>query len=97
MFALEELHKYISPVLLMSAMAASVTGDFVSRYFFGLGPIFKFDNMEILPLSTYIYVIILGIIIGFLGKLFNWVILFVQKNYSENTSIKDIFKPFSPC
>ena len=96
MFALEELHKYISPVLLMSAMAASVTGDFVSRYFFGLGPIFKFDNMEILPLSNYIYVIILGIIIGFLGKLFNWVILFVQINYSENNSVKDIFKPVFP-
>ncbi len=96
MFALEELHKYISPVLLMSAMAASVTGDFVSRYFFGLGPIFQFKNMDILPLSTYIYVIFLGIIIGFLGKLFNWIILFVQINYSENNSIKDIFKPVLP-
>jgi H+/Cl- antiporter ClcA len=96
MFALEELHKYISPVLLMSAMAASVTGDFVSRYFFGLGPIFQFEDMEVLPLSSYIYVIFLGIIIGFLGKLFNWVILFVQSNYSENKSIRDIYKPVLP-
>jgi len=96
MFALEELHKYISPVLLMSAMAASVTGDFVSRYFFGLGPIFKFENMDVLPLSNYFYVIFLGIIIGFLGKLFNWVIIFVQVNYSENSSIKDVFKPVIP-
>lgn len=96
MFALEELHKYISPVLLMSAMAASVTADFVSRYFFGLGPIFQFKEMEVIPLSSYVYVIFLGIIIGFLGKLFNWVILFVQKNYSESTSIREIFKPVIP-
>lgn len=96
MFALEELHKYISPVLLMSAMAASVTGDFVSRYFFGLGPIFQFENMDALPLSSYLYVIFLGLIVGFLGKLFNWIILFVQLNYSENNSIREIYKPVIP-
>jgi len=96
MFALEELHKYISPVLLMSAMAASVTGDFVSRYFFGLGPVFQFAEMEAIPLSKYFYVILLGILIGFLGKLFNWILLFVQKNYSESTSIREIFKPVLP-
>lgn len=96
MFALEELHKYISPVLLMSAMAASVTADFVSRYFFGLGPVFQFTEMDAIPLSKYIYVIFLGIIIGFLGKLFNWILLFVQDKYSDNASIKDIFKPILP-
>lgn len=96
MFALEELHRHFSPLLLMSAMAASVTSDVVSRYFFGLKPIFNFEGMEELPLNNYIYIVLLGIIIGILGKLFNVLIMFVQKNYSQNNSIKDGLKPVIP-
>ena len=56
----------------------------------------QFAEMEAIPLSKYFYVILLGILIGFLGKLFNWILLFVQKNYSESTSIREIFKPVLP-
>lgn len=96
MFALEELHRHFSPLLLMSAMAASVTADVVSRYFFGLEPIFNFKDMDVLPLSNYAYIILLGVIIGVLGKIFNVLIMFVQKNYSENNKIKDGLKPAIP-
>lgn len=39
MFALEEVHKNFSATVLFSAMTASVTADFVSKYVFGLGSI----------------------------------------------------------
>lgn len=96
MFALEELHRHFSPVLLISSIAASVTADFVSRNFFGLDPIFSFENIQLLPLKYYGYVILLGILIGFLGKTFNFTLLFVQKHYSENKKIKNHLKIIIP-
>jgi H+/Cl- antiporter ClcA len=49
LFALEELHKQFSPLMLLCAMAASAMGDFVSSHFFGMRPSFSFP--EIIPLS----------------------------------------------
>ena len=38
MFALVEAHKNFSPLVLLSAMIASLTADFVSKQFFGIIP-----------------------------------------------------------
>ncbi len=35
MFALEEVHKHFSPLVLVGAMSAALTADFVSKNFFG--------------------------------------------------------------
>ena len=39
MFSLEEVHKNFSPVVLVSAMAASITADVISKCFFGFKPV----------------------------------------------------------
>lgn len=70
-FALEEMHKNFSPIVLTSAMAASLTADFLSQYFFGQKPVFSFETLPILPLNYYIYLILLGIVIGVFGVFFN--------------------------
>ena len=70
-FALEELHKNFSPVVLASAVAASVTADFVTRYVFGQGPVFDFHNIPLLPFQYYLYVVVLGLLVGVFGVLFN--------------------------
>lgn len=54
-FALEEIHKNFSPLVLLAAMFASVTADFVSKEFFGLKPVFYFNNLQIIPLKYYMY------------------------------------------
>jgi len=42
MFALEEIHRSFSPLILVSAFAASIVADFISKYFFGLRPVLHF-------------------------------------------------------
>lgn len=83
MFALEEVHKNFSPLILVSALSSALSADFISREIFGMAPVFNFKNVSILPLNYYIYIIILGIIIGIAGVGFNKVLLKVQKIYSK--------------
>ncbi|HEX3012003.1 MAG TPA: chloride channel protein, partial [Syntrophomonadaceae bacterium] len=86
-FALEELHKNFSPPVLMSAMAASLTADFVSRHFFGMKPIFDFHVLPVLPPRYYLYLIILGLVTGLLGVFFNWSLLKMQDVYKKQSVI----------
>lgn len=71
MFSLEEVHKHISPELVLSCMAASITSDFVSRNVFGLKPVFTFNITHMMPLSTYGHVLILGVVMGLAGVVYN--------------------------
>ena len=95
-FALEEAHKNFSPLVLLSAMIASLTADFVSKQFFGIIPSLRFEGMQPLPLKYYWALIILGIIIGISGVFFNKGTLTTQslfKNSKLSTEVKIII-PF---
>ena len=83
MFSLEEVHKNFSPLVLLSTLAAALSAVFVARGFFGLKPVFNFENISILPLKYYFYIVLLGIIIGVLGVLFNNVLLKTQSIYEK--------------
>ena len=69
MFALEELHRSFSMSVIVSVMIASVTGDFLSQYVFGLAPAFHFDVAQTLPLHLYLIVVLLGILCGVMGRM----------------------------
>ena len=84
MFALEEAHKNFSPLVLTSAMIASISADFVSKQFFGLIPSLDFRKVEPLPLKNYWTLIILGIIIGISGVIFNNGILKTQSLFKKS-------------
>lgn len=71
LFSLEEIHKHFSPEVLLSTMASSITADFISRNVFGLSPIFTFDIPQMMPLNQYGHVLILGVLLGVLGVLYN--------------------------
>ena len=70
LFALEELQKHFSPLLLACIMGSSVAADFVASHFFGLQPAFDFH--QIIPLGTGMlpWVALLGILCGVMGDLF---------------------------
>lgn len=96
MFALEEAHKNFSPLVLLSAMIASLSADFISKQFFGLTPSLHFEQLTSLPLNYYWSLIILGIAIGVSGVIFNKGILKTQSIFKESklsTEIKIII-PF---
>lgn len=70
-FTLEELHKTFSADVLLSTMAAAITSDWVASYIFGLRPVFSLTISNSLPLSHYWMVLILGVIMGAFGVLYN--------------------------
>jgi H+/Cl- antiporter ClcA len=88
MFALEEAHKNFSPLVLLSALSSALSADFIASEFFGLKPVFNFRNLDSIPLKFYFYIILLGIILGFLGMLFNTVLLKTQSLYIKQTWLK---------
>lgn len=85
MFALEEVHKNFSPLILLSALSAALSADFVTSGFLGLKPVLKFKNLDILPLKFYFYIILLGVITGALGVVFNKILLKTQNLYVEQS------------
>jgi H+/Cl- antiporter ClcA len=43
LFALEEIFKYFSPVILLSTILSAIVADFVSRIILGVGTVFQFE------------------------------------------------------
>ncbi len=83
LFSLEEVHKNFSPEVLLSTMASSITADFIARNVFGLAPVFSFHVPQMMPLSQYGHVILLGILLGLLGVVYNLSIGASQKLYGK--------------
>lgn len=86
MFALEELHKYISAKLLICTFLASIASDFVGRRMFGMETSFNLIAnypKNINPYYQFILYIILGIVIAFFGKLFTLTLIKVQDKFKE--------------
>lgn len=80
-FSLEEIFKYFSPIILLSTMSAAVAADFISKQFFGMQPVFKFAVYDAIPLKSYWIIIILGVVLGIMGAIYNYVLLKTQKLY----------------
>ncbi|AQS11053.1 H(+)/Cl(-) exchange transporter ClcA [Clostridium saccharobutylicum] len=96
MFALEEVHKNFSPLILLSALSSALSADFIASGFFGLKPVFNFGNLASLPLQFYLYIILLGIILGILGVVFNKTLLGTQNLYARQKWLKKEFRIIIP-
>ena len=96
MFALEEVHKHFSPLVLVGAMSAALTADFVSKNFFGLKPVFRFDLIHNLPLHHYGWIVALGLLTGILGVLYNKTLASTLNWYDKLTFLKKQYHPLIP-
>lgn len=92
-FALEEIHKNFSPVVMTSALTASLTADFISKEFFGMRPMFDFKQISPIPLDNYVYLIALGFITGFLGIVFNKTLFKTQDIYAKQKWLPEQCRP----
>lgn len=59
LFALEEVHRNFNPKVLLSAMAAAITADVVSKLF-SAWRTFAVAPVQLLPLSYYLLLIAFG-------------------------------------
>lgn len=82
-FALEEVHRSFSPIILLSATTASLMADFVSKTFFGLKPVLDFTIIPQLPITLYFWLLPVGTISGFAGSLINKTLLGFQTLYNK--------------
>ena len=83
MFSLEEVHKNFSANILVCAMTAAITADFISSQVFGTDSVFQLGVTEALPQRYYWALIVLGILLGAMGALYNKVILAAQSLYKK--------------
>ena len=86
-FALEEVHRSFSPLILIAATTASLTADVVSKYFFGLKPVLSFAAIPQLPETLYLWLLPLGVLSGLAGALINKALLKFQVFYNKLPSI----------
>lgn len=82
-FALEELHKNFSVDVLVSTMAACISANFVSAYIFGLDPVFNLSIPSRLPLKQYWILLIMGVLLGLLGNIYNNLMMKALRTYDK--------------
>lgn len=82
LFVLEEIYHNFSTNIWIVSLTLAVTSDMVAAYVFGLKPVL-YMRSEPLPLKYFIWVIVLGIALGVLGRLYQMVILRMGKWYSH--------------
>ena len=83
-FALEELHKFFSPLLLVCVLVASGASNYVTRLMLGTGTVFRHDF--ILPeypsaIAAMTATVVFCIISTVLGKAFSFFLLYFQRKY----------------
>ena len=95
-FAIEEVFKYFSPLILLSTMMAAISADFVARIIFGVQPIFHFAIESIIPLSQYWLLFVLGGLLGLFGASYNWLLLKIQSLYRRIPRLDPRLRPVIP-
>lgn len=80
-FALEELHRNFSGVVLVPAMASAMMATMVSRVVFGRAPIFHFGFLPPFPLRYIWMAVIIAVVVGLAGVAFNFGLLNIHRFY----------------
>ncbi|MBR2133613.1 MAG: ClC family H(+)/Cl(-) exchange transporter [Eubacterium sp.] len=91
MFVLEELSHTLDKSLLLMGIVAAVVADYTSKFFFTQETIFDYDAVTF-PLRYYWLLIILGIVLGLLGCLYNVIMLKLKDWYQGIKKIPQCIK-----
>jgi H+/Cl- antiporter ClcA len=95
LFVLEEMQSSFTPLFIACAMGASMAADAVAGYFFGLGPVFNFQHITVLPLRDFPWVIVLGVLCAFLGDFFKRA-LYLSQDWYNRLRIPQAIRPVLP-
>ncbi|WP_203631108.1 ClC family H(+)/Cl(-) exchange transporter [Lentilactobacillus fungorum] len=80
LFVLEEIYHNFSTNIWVVSLTSAITSDMVATDVFGLKPVLYMKSTP-LPLKYFIWVLILGVILGVLGRCYQFVILRMSKWY----------------
>lgn len=81
-FALEELHRNFSIMVLLPSMASAMTATIISRAIFGREAIFDIPRLELLPINYYGIVVLVALAAGLAGVVFNKGLLNIPRFYA---------------
>jgi H+/Cl- antiporter ClcA len=91
MFVLEEIHHSFDKNVLCMGIVATITADYTSKLFFGQNTIFNYDTVNF-PLRDYWILILMGIILGVSGVLYNLIMVKAQDIYKSIKKIPNYIK-----
>nr|WP_303935533.1 ClC family H(+)/Cl(-) exchange transporter [Treponema denticola] len=94
-FAIEDLHQYLSPLLLTCVMLGAFAGDLTASVFFKQGAIFDFHGLQLFPIKYFGWLILMGAAAALIGHLFKKSIYTSQKMYGK-LKIPPQFSPLIP-
>lgn len=83
MFVLEEVYHNFSPLVWITSLASAVTANVVALYVFGLQPVLQVPYRYSLPIKYYWHLLILGIILGLMGRLYQIMTLSMPSLYAK--------------
>ena len=85
-FALEELHKFFSPLLLICVLVASGSANYVLRLILGSETTFQYNFIQpktTSPIFTLIITVVFALVITISGKAFSFFLVYFQKKYKN--------------
>ena len=82
-FALEELHQTFSALVLITTLVATAVSDYVAIQIVGVEPVFDIRGFEALPAGHYWVLILLGVLLGLFGVIYNNVIEAMQNAFGR--------------
>ncbi|MEG0372492.1 MAG: ClC family H(+)/Cl(-) exchange transporter [Enterococcus sp.] len=83
LFVIEEIHHHFSPLIWLTSLTAALTANLVSLNFFGLKPVLFIADVPSLPLKYYGWLVVLGVILGVLGYVYQIVLLSLPRWYKH--------------
>lgn len=83
MFVLEEVYHNFSPLVWITSLASAVSANVIALYVFGLQPVLQVPYRFSLPIKYYWHLVVLGIILGLMGRLYQVLTLSMPAFYAK--------------
>lgn len=93
LFVIEELQRELSPLTYGTALIASVCASVVTRLMTGQLPSFLVPKYEAPPLTALPFAIVVGLVVGVLGAMFNKGLMGTLELFKKVPQIKPVFRP----
>ena len=98
LFVVEEVYHHFSRFFWVSTLAASLVANFVSLLIFGLTPVLDMpDNIPLMSLDQYWIYLVMGIILGVSGYLYEKAVLNVSLVYDWIGKHLHLDRAYYPC